>query len=137
MVVSLLSGCAGSKEGINQTKNVTDTGSTQEDSTASDGSKKYEEFITVDVFDSLANYQGIQTGWFGKIIKDKFNMESNIISPNVAGGGETLYQTRSAAGNLGDLIIYPMSGGKLQDLVDAKLIVDMTNMMSGKKNLEK
>ena len=43
----------------------------------SDGT--YDEFITVDVFDALANYQGIQSGWFAKIVKDKFNMELNII----------------------------------------------------------
>lgn len=143
LIASLLSGCA--KEKTNQTTSdadptvaaSADEGNTQDSSDTNDGSKKYKEFITVDVFDSLANYQGIQTGWFGKIIKDKFNMELNIISPNVAGGGETLYQTRSAAGNLGDLIIYPMSGGKLQDLVDAKLVVDMTSMMNGKMNLEK
>ena len=30
---------------------------------------KYEEFLTVDVFDSQANYQGIQSGWFAKIVK--------------------------------------------------------------------
>ena len=33
----------------------------------------------------------------GRIVKDKFNMELNIIAPNVAGGGDTLFQTRSAA----------------------------------------
>ena len=53
----------------------------------------------------MANYQGIQSGWFAKIVKDKFNMELNIIAPNVAGGGDTLFQTRSAAGDLGDLIL--------------------------------
>ena len=49
----------------------------------------YEEFIVVDVFDSLANFQGIQSGWFAVIVKDKFNMELNIIAPNVSGGGDT------------------------------------------------
>ena len=39
----------------------------------------YEEFIVVDVFDSLANFQGIQSGWFAEIVKDKFNMELNIL----------------------------------------------------------
>lgn len=38
----------------------------------------YEEFIVVDVFDSLANFQGIQSGWFAEIVKDKFNMELSI-----------------------------------------------------------
>lgn len=141
MVISLLSGCSNKNKETIQTENKSnesaqDSTSDPGDST-SEGSNKYEEFITVDVFDSLANYQGIQTGWFAKIIKEKFNMELNIISPNVAGGGETLYQTRSAAGNLGDLIIYGMSGGKLQDLVDAGLVIDMTDMMDGKKNLQK
>lgn len=61
----------------------------------------YEDFIVVDVFDSLANVQGIQSGWFAKIVKDKFNMELNIIAPNVSGGGDTLFEVRSAAGNPG------------------------------------
>ena len=30
----------------------------------------YEEFITIDVFDGLANFQGIQSGWFAKIVRD-------------------------------------------------------------------
>lgn len=85
----------------------------------------YEEFIVVDVFDSIANYQGIQSGWFAKIVKDKFNMELNIIAPNVAGGGDTLFETRSAAGNLGDLVICSGENGMLQDMVTAGLIMDM------------
>ena len=70
----------------------------------------YEEFIVVDVFDSLANFQGIQSGWFAEIVKDKFNMELNIIAPNVSGGGDTLFEIRSAAGNLGRF--GSMFGGK-------------------------
>ena len=66
-------------------------------SSSGSGNEKKDEFITVDVFDTLANYQGIQSGWFAKVVKDKFNMELNIIAPNVAGGGDTLFQTRSAA----------------------------------------
>lgn len=89
------------------------------------GECPYEEFIVVDVFDSLANYQGIQSGWFAKIVKDKFNMELNIIAPNVAGGGDTLYETRCAAGNLGDLIICSGDNGMLQHMVTAGLLLDM------------
>lgn len=33
--------------------------------------------MKVDVFSSTANYQGVQKGWFAKIVKDKFNMELN------------------------------------------------------------
>lgn len=125
MTASLLAGCgkgistAGSAEG-------TETGSSVSNS-------KYKDFITVDVFDELANYQGIQSGWFAKVVKDKFNMELNIIARNVAGGGETLYQTRSAAGDLGDLIIIDNSNGKLNDLVESGLVADCTDLMKGKE----
>lgn len=90
--------------------------------------RKYPEFITVDVFDPVANYQGIQSGWFAKIVKDKFNMELNLISPNVT-GGETLFQTRSATGNLGDLIISGTEAGRFKNMVSAGLLVDMTKLL--------
>ncbi len=93
----------------------------------------YEEFIVVDVFDDLANFQGIQSGWFAKVVKDKFNMELNIIAPNVAGGGNTLYEIRSAAGNLGDLLIGSSDNGKLEELVRAGLIIDMKDYLKDKQ----
>lgn len=92
----------------------------------------YEEFIVVDVFDTLANYQGLQSGWFAKVIKDKFNMELNIIAPNIAGGGGTLFDTRAASGNMGDIIIFDAEKGDLQDLVNVGLILDMSEMLEGK-----
>ena len=102
-----------------------------EDKSVSAGSSnsKYKEFITVDVFDALANYQGIQSGWFAKVVRDKFNMELNIIAPNVAGGGDTLFQTRSAAGNLGDLIIAGADNGRFSNMVKAGLLADMTELL--------
>ncbi|MEY8533528.1 extracellular solute-binding protein [Blautia pseudococcoides] len=117
---TVLSGCGASEDA---------------DGTASKESgsnEKYKEFLTVDVFDTLANYQGIQSGWFGKIVKDKFNMELNIIAPNVAGGGDALFQTRSAAGNLGDLVIVGTQNGRLNDLVKAGLLMDMTDLLKNK-----
>lgn len=102
--------------------------------TASNQSGDYEEFITVDVFDAVANYQGIQSGWFAKIVKDKFNMELNIITPNVA-GGETLFETRFAAGNLGDLIISGAEGGRFKRMAEAGLLMDLTNLLKDKEVL--
>lgn len=96
------------------------------------GNSSYDKFITVDVFDTLANYQGIQSGWFAKIVKDKFNMELNIIAPNVAGGGDTLFQTRSAAGNLGDLIITKTGNGRFENMVKAGLLMDMAPLLKDK-----
>ena len=95
------------------------------------------EPLTVDVFDSQANYQGIQSGWFAKVVKDRFNMELNIIAPNVAGGGDTLFQTRSAAGNLGDLIFIGSENGRLNDTAKAGLLLDLTDKVTSRENLMK
>ena len=73
--------------------------------TISEFPEAWDKEITIDVFSSLSNYMGMQEGWFAKIVKDKFNMKLNIIAPNVAGGGDTLFNTRVSAGDLGDLIV--------------------------------
>lgn len=100
--------------------------------TARPAENRYEEFLVIDVFDGLANFQGIQSGWFGKVVKDKFNMELNIIAPNVAGGRGTLFEVRAAAGNVGDLIIYEGERGTLQEMVASRLVLDMSGLLAGK-----
>ena len=92
----------------------------------------YEEFIVVDVFDFSANYQGIQSGWFGEVVRKKFNMQLNIIAPNIARGGDTLFEVRAAAGNLGDLVICKGVNGQLEDMVNAGLLYDMEDELQGK-----
>ena len=110
------------------------------DSDSTQGGKssngKYAKELTIDVFDSQANFQGEQTGWFAKLIKDKFNIKLNIIAPNVAGGGDTLYQTRSANGNLGDLIITNLDSSRLKDMVTAGLVLDMSDYIKDEKYLQ-
>ena len=123
MGASLMTGCGGDS----------DTSSAASGGANSDGT--YSDFITVDVFAGQANYQGLQSGWFAKVVKDKFNMELNIIAPNVAGGGDTLFQTRSAAGDLGDLILTNTDGGRLQNLVTAGLVMDMTDLLADAENV--
>ena len=146
LVATMFGGCAkkeevntpaASTEKTDDTTNTATTPTAAVDDSEKTGAEKYPDFITVDVFDGLANYQGIQSGWFAKIVKDKFNMELNMIAPNVSGGGETLYQTYSAAGELGDLVIYGADGGRLQDMVTAGLVVDMTDLIADKENLKK
>ncbi|MDR2043865.1 MAG: extracellular solute-binding protein [Clostridium sp.] len=95
----------------------------------------YEEFLVVDVFDTLANYQGLQSGWYAKLIREKFNMQFNIIAPNVAGGGDTLYQMRVTSGNLGDIIICSGERGDLQNMINAGLLYDMSSLLEGKEIL--
>lgn len=127
MLATSLAGCGSNSS--NSGTSATETGSSS--------NSKYAETLTIDVFDSQANFQGVQTGWFAKLVKDKFNMELNIIAPNVAGGGDTLYQTRSANGNLGDLIITNADKSRLKDMVSAGLVLDMTDYMADCENLNK
>ena len=94
----------------------TTVGADSTDSTASDG-----DTMTIEIFDVAANYQGVQTGWFAKVVKDRFNIELNIIAPQVA--GDAIYQTRSSSGNLGDILI--LESGQFKECVDAGLIKDI------------
>ena len=86
---------------------------------------QYEEEIVIDFYIATANEQGLLSGYSKKFIKDKFNMDINVIAPNVA-GGEVVYQTRSAAGNLGD--IATLSSTQLADAVNAGLFMEITDL---------
>lgn len=133
MIASLASGCASSSTPSTVSK---DSGSTSQTSASSpDGGKTYDKFLTVDMFNSQANFEGIHTGWFAKVVKDKFNMELNLISPNVAGGGDVLFQTRSAAGDLGDIVMIGSENGRLADTVKAELMYDITDLVAKSEHL--
>ena len=112
------------------------TGGGAEKTTASEEfPSSWDDEITVDVFDGLANYMGIQQGWFADIVKEKFNMKLNIIAPNVAGGGDTLYNTRVSAGELGDLIVTD-KGEKLDELIAGGLVLDAADYYPAMDSLE-
>lgn len=71
------------------------------------------EPVTLQVFSQLANYSGLQAGWFADVLLKKFNVKFNIIS-QPAGAG--VLQTRMESGNLGDLVIW---GNDQEDYVNA------------------
>jgi multiple sugar transport system substrate-binding protein/putative aldouronate transport system substrate-binding protein len=71
------------------------------------------ETLTLQVFSQLANYSGLQTGWFADVLLKKFNVKFNIIN-QPAGAG--VLQTRMESGNLGDLVIW---GNDQEDYVNA------------------
>ena len=102
--------------------------------TSGGGSTDKSQLLTLDYFSGPGNYMGKQEGWYGDLIKEKFNIELNIIAPNVAGGGETLYQTRSAAGNLGDIVV--ISKEQTKDCVQAGLISDISAYIPDSKYLK-
>ncbi len=77
------------------------------------------ETVTLDVYDQLANYSGEQTGWFAKVMLDKFNVKLNIIPEN-----DGVYDTRMESGNLGDLVIWGSDGDQYQQAVDKGMLFD-------------
>lgn len=111
-------------------------GAAESETDAASSESGYDETITIDVYNGLANYMGMQEGWFAKIVRDKFNMELNIIAPNVAGNGDTLYQTRAAAGDLGDLIIVD-NGQQYNELVEAGLLTDASEYYETMENVQR
>ena len=113
LAFSCLAGC-GSKDG--------DGGSSSGNS-----NEKY----TVDIYDVAANFQGVQTGWFAKVVEDRFNLELNIIAPQVA--GDEVYAARTSAGNLGDIVL--LDQGQFQDCVKAGLIKDISKEIANCPNL--
>ncbi len=148
MTMSLLTGCggdtgstestSGSGSGATETKTEA-SGSGENDTQASGGSGQlvanHDEEYTVEFYNVAANFQGVQPGWYGKIVKDKFNLNLNIIAPQVSGDGAALYQTRCAAGNLGDLII--LDNADMSECVDAGLVYDLKGIIENYPNLMK
>lgn len=89
--------------------------------------------LVIDVYDDAANYNGTQTGWFAKVIKDRFNIELNIIASQVV--GNTVYATRSEEGNLGDILVVDKS--KFPEIVEAGLAKDISDKLPGCENIMK
>ena len=90
-----------------------------------------EEPMEIVFFDDAANYNGEQTGWFAKVVLDRFNIKLNIIATQVI--GDEVFATRSADGDLGDIII--MDKSKFADIVKAGLVLDMSDKMKEITNL--
>lgn len=114
------------------------TKTTVTDTSSASGTKKEwsnADAITWDVYDLYANYQGEMTGWYAEAVRDRFNVTLNLIAPNVAGDGNALYQTRAAAGNMGDIVF--LSNDQMKDCIDAGLILDISEYVKDKENLAK
>ena len=130
LVAASLAGCgkttdSGSNAG-------TQTSTEKKDDGGASASASSDETLVVEVYDEAANYQGTQTGWFAKVVKDRFNIELNIIAPQVA--GDAVYQTRTATGNLGDIVV--LDPTHFSDCVQAGLIKDISAEYANCSNLK-
>ncbi len=135
----ILTGCGKGGNTETQVNGISDPASKGGTETASvEGATplvSHDTELTVEIYDKAANYQGIQSGWFGKVLMDKFNIKLNIIAPQVSGDASALYQTRSASGNLGDIVI--IDNSEMQDCMEAGLIMDIGNIIDGYDSLMK
>ncbi len=135
LLVSSLAGCGSSGSGTTAqqpadagttTTTTSDSGSTDTAAAADAG-----DAMEIEVYDAAANYQGLQTGWFDKVVKDRFNIALNIIAPQVA--GDAIYQTRTSSGNLGDIVL--LDSVDFADCVKAGLIKDISADLANYPNL--
>ncbi|MCR5675884.1 MAG: ABC transporter substrate-binding protein [Lachnospiraceae bacterium] len=138
LVLGTIAGCGGAggdaatqPADSGQTEAKADTGSAdaKADTAAADAGSG--DTMEIEVYDAAANYQGLQTGWFDKVVKDRFNIDLNIIAPQVA--GDAIYQTRTSAGNLGDIVL--LDAVDFADCVKAGLIKDISADIGNYSNL--
>lgn len=131
MTAGILTGCGGDAGSTNASGSAGSAANASSESAGSSGSSSSSDTMTLEIFDVAANYQGMQTGWFAKVVKDRFNIELNIIAPQVAGAA--IYQTRASSGNLGDILILEKS--QFQDCVATGLIKDISGEIWNSENL--
>ncbi len=137
MIMATLAGCGSSAGGAATTADSgsaasTDSSAASTDSAAADTTAASSgDVMTIEVYDAAANFQGLQTGWFDKVVKDRFNIDLNIIAPQVA--GEAIYQTRTSSGNLGDIVL--LDSVDFADCVKEGLIKDITADIANYPNL--
>lgn len=130
MVATVLVGCSTpSTTGGTPTPTTAATNNNQP--SGSTGSTSFDKPLTIEMYNVAANYQGVQSGWFAKVLKDNLNIELNIIAPQVA--GDAIYQARASAGNLGDLVLLERSD--FADCVKTGLVREITNEIKNTKNL--
>lgn len=88
-----------------------------------------EPYWEIQIYSELANYAGLQTGWFAKLLKDKFNVGVNVISASE--GGSDRWATQMISRDLGDLVMLGDSNGQqhLSEAVEAGLLLDISGMM--------
>lgn len=83
------------------------------------GSSK-DEVITLDVYNQLANYSGLQAGWMADILLKKFNVKIKI-TPDADG----TFETRMESGNLGDIVIWGGTIDQYTQAVNNKMLYNL------------
>lgn len=135
MVMTTLAGCGSSASSDSAATTTTESTSTATDTSASTDAASTDaaaaDGMIIEIYDAAANYQGMQTGWFQKVVNDRFGIELNIIAPQVA--GDAIYQTRASSGNLGDIVL--LDAVDFSDCVKSGLVKDISGELGNYENL--
>lgn len=86
------------------------------------------------VYTESSTFEGNVTGYMGKYLKDKLNMEINVV-PNVV-GGSSRFETKLATGDLGDLIVFT-SADDLKKAIDAGAVLNLKDEISSLPNVSR
>lgn len=76
--------------------------------------------VTLTVYSQLANYSGLQTGWMGDLLLDKFNVKLNIVPDS-----DGIFQTKMGDKDLGDIIIWGGKSDQYTQALNAGLLYDL------------
>lgn len=127
MLMLTAAGCSGTPApqdpttSPDQTQQPSDETQTPDEPTDPD----FSETMTLDVFNMSTTFAGEQAGWFGKLLKDRWNLILNII-PN-DGDGDAKFQTLAASQNMGDVVIFGSPGQNFQQAMKAgTLLYDLS-----------
>lgn len=126
MAFSLVA-CGGKKEDPKEQKGdntgtKTETETTDKDETTGEASLEDiipKETVTLNVYTQLANYSGEQIGWFGQVMKEKFNVVLNIINE-----GDGTFVTRMESGDLGDIVVFGDDKDEYVQAINAGMLFD-------------
>jgi len=78
-----------------------------------------DDLITLQVYSQLANWNGMQTGFFETLMEDKFGVKLNII-PDADG----TFATRMEKGNLGDIVLWGNNGVNYTTAIADNMLFD-------------
>ena len=128
MTLSLVGCNSGSTSSTSSSNSSSTGGSSSTSEPTAPGSENLEEAdltdiipketVKLNVYSQLSNFSGMQQGWFAKIMKDKFNVELNIID-----NADGTFATRLESKDLGDIVLFG-NEGDFAKAVQAGLLLD-------------
>ena len=81
--------------------------------------EKPEKITTLNVYDSLSSYYGVQKGWMAQYLKDRFNVKLNIITGMELSNKEKKKEIKNA-----DIIIFRDLDSEYKDAVKDGILYD-------------